>query len=211
MLLLFDLLNKKHNKNCFPFMFFFLSIYTYLIAWTKSKTQIMSNKDSIIINHGVSTSQIIYDLFRKNCQIIKPRYRYFPMCVQILKLEISPEFTQGLDKTGLGLTYMVDYIGYNDVPYSVLLSNEFAAELNKILVMICATDKQDILKEYLGLFPLVANDKGLYTISIDVVPGGVDEYGARSIKNKFFITCRELNETCHPARVFSCLWEFEQY
>lgn len=171
----------------------------------------MSNSNNIIINHGVSTSPVIYDLFRKNCRIIKPGLRFYPMGVQILKLEINPEFAQSLDKTGLGLTYMVDCIDYNDVPYSVLLSNEFAAELNKILVMICAIDNKDILKEYLGLFPIVANDKGLYTISIDVVPGGVDEYGARSIRNKFFITCRELDDTCNPARVFSCLWEFEQY
>jgi len=164
----------------------------------------MSATDKIIINHGISTSQVIYDLFRKNCQIIRAGHRYFPMCVQVLKLEISPEFALGNE-----LSYMADCLDYSGGAYSVLLSEEFAAELNKIFVMVCETGNPELLKEYLGLFPMVANDRGLGTVSIDLIPGGLDEDGAPTIKNKFFITYRVLDETCQPAKVYSSLWEFE--
>lgn len=169
----------------------------------------MSGNDKIIINHGISTSQAIYDLFRKNCKIIRAGHRYFPMCVQVLKLDISPEITTGLDDAGSGLTYMADCLDCQGVAYSVLLSEEFAAELNKILILVSAADNQELLKEYLGLFPMVANDRGLGTVSIDLVPGGVDECGAPTIKNKFFITYRVLDETYLPGYgVYSSVWEF---
>jgi hypothetical protein len=171
------------------------------------------------------------------------------MGVQILKLDINPEFVSKFNE--LGLTYRRHSIisqpsgcayeclgpsvplefeptsggltiqrgGYTaDRPdfrleqgYSVFLAEEFAAELNQILqqVSLSTGGQADELKhEYLGLFPLVANDRGLFNISIDLVPGGLDEYGAPAVKNKFFVTCRELNASCHPGRVFSCLWEF---
>ncbi len=166
----------------------------------------MSNNAKIIINHGISTSQTIYDLFRKNCQIIKPGLRFFPMGVQILKLEITPDFADGYD--GPGLTYMADCLDCHGRAYSGLLSEEFAAELNKIFVMVSEIGNTELIKEYLGLFPIVANDRGLGTVSIDLVPGGLDEYGAPTIKNKFFITYRVLDETCQPARVYSSVWEF---
>jgi hypothetical protein len=165
----------------------------------------MSRNDKIIINHGISTSQAIYDLFRKNCQIIRAGHRYFPMCVQVLKLDISPEFT-----ADSGLTYMADCLDCHGGAYSVLLSQEFASELNKILVLVSAAGNQELLKEYLGLFPMVANDRGLGTVSIDLVPGGVDECGAPITKNKFFITYRVLDETYLPGYgVYSTVWEFE--
>jgi hypothetical protein len=131
------------------------------------------------------------------------------MCVQVLKLDISPEITNGLDGAGSGLTYMADCLNCYQVPYSVLLSEEFAAELNKILVLVSAAGNQELLKEYLGLFPMVANDRGLGTVSIDLVPGGLDDYGVPAIKNKFFITYRVLDETYLPGYgVYSTVWEF---
>lgn len=169
----------------------------------------MSGK--ITIHHGISTSFKIYDLFRANCRIILPGHRYYPMGVQILKLDINPEFVSKFN--GLRLTYMADCLDFrNEQGYSVFLAEEFAAELNKILqqVSLLTGEQADELKnEYLGLFPLVANDRGLFTISIDLVSGGLDEYGFPTIKNKFFVTCRELDASCRPARVFSAVWAFE--
>lgn len=167
----------------------------------------MSGK--ITIHHGISSSFKIYDLFRVNCLIIRPGHRYYPMGVQILKLDINPEFVAGFNE--LGLTYMADCLDTNELGYSVFLAEEFAAELNQILQqvsLLTGAQADELKKEYLGLFPLVSNDRGLYTISIDLVPGGMDEYGAPTVKNKFFITCRELNACCHPARVFSTVWGF---
>ena len=133
------------------------------------------------------------------------------MGVQVLKLEINPKFVSGFNE--LGLTYMADCLDFrNEQGYSVFLAEEFAAELNQILQQVslsAGSQADELKKEYLGLFPLVANDRGLFTISIDLVPGGLDEYGAPTIKNKFFVTCRELNACCRPARVFSAVWEFE--
>lgn len=160
----------------------------------------MTNK--ITINHGISTSQRIYDLFRQNCRIIKPGQRFFPMCIQMLKMEILPEFEEGKCE----FNYMFDCLDCHENPISVCLAEELSAELNQIFMAICGD--AELRKEYLGLFPLVANDRGLYTISIDLVPGGLDEYGYPTKKNKFFVTCRELDESCRPARVFSCVWEF---
>jgi len=132
------------------------------------------------------------------------------MGVQILKLDINPEFVSGL--TGSGLTYTADCAGFRqELGCSVFLAEEFAAELNQILLkvsLLTGDQAAELKKEYLGLFPLVANDRGLFTISIDLVPGGLDDYGALIVKNKFFITCRSLDETCRPANVCSVVWEF---
>jgi hypothetical protein len=132
------------------------------------------------------------------------------MGIQVLKLDINPEFVDGFNE--LGLMYMADCLDSHEMGYSVFLAEECAAELNQILQqvsLLTGEQSDELKKEYLGLFPIVANDRGLFTVSIDLVPGGLDEYGAPTIKNKFFVTCRELNASCRPARVFSCLWEFE--
>jgi hypothetical protein len=132
------------------------------------------------------------------------------MGVQVLKLEINPKFVSGFNE--LGLLYMADCLDTHELGYSVFLAEEFAAELNQVLQQVSLStggQTDELKKEYLGLFPLVANDRGLFTISIDLVPGGLDEYGAPTIKNKFFVTCRELDASCRPARVFSTVWGFE--
>lgn len=172
----------------------------------------ISNK-KIVINHGISTSPEIYSLFHNTkCKIIKPGQRFYPMGVQMLKLDIHKEFMEGHGSDVVGLTYMADCLDCHDKQISIFLAEELSAELNRVFVTLCR-NKTDIgmelQKEYLGLFPLVANDRGLYTVSIDLVPGGLDEYGCPTIKNKFFVTCRELDDNCRPACVFSCVWNFE--
>jgi hypothetical protein len=159
------------------------------------------SQTKITINHGISTSQVIYDLFRLNCQIIKPGQRFFPMCIQILKLEIQPKFVEGKGN----LNYMADSQDYQKKPLCIFLAEELLDELNQVFMLVC--NDAELRKEYLGLFPLVANDRGIYTVSIDLVPGGLDEYGCLTIKNKFFVTCRELDAGCQPAKVFSCVYE----
>ena len=161
----------------------------------------MSGK--ITINHGISTYQGIYDLLYRNCRIIKPKQRFFPMGVQLLKLEIQPDFIEGEGN----LTYMFDCLDSCETPISIFLAEELSAELNRGFVEICGD--AELRKEYLGLFPLVANDRGFYTVGIDLVPGSTDEFGATTKKNKFFVTCRELDTSCQQGRVFSCVWEFE--
>jgi hypothetical protein len=165
----------------------------------------------IMINHGISISFTVYELFRTNCKIIKPSQRFFPMDVQILKLDINTEFT----KKTVELTYMFDCLGLHEKPISIFLAKEFCAELNVIFKKLCSNTTTDnmngteLRKEYLEIFPLVANDSGLYTVSIDLVPGGLDEFGSPTIKNKFFVTCRELDESSRLGKVFLCVWEFD--
>ena len=164
---------------------------------------------TVTIHNGISTSHTISDLFRVNCRIIRPGHRYYPMGIQILKLDINPEFVAGFNDSRL--TYMADCLDSHDLGYSVFLAAEFASELNQILrqvSLLTGDQAADLKKEYLGLFPLAANDRGLFTVSIDLVAGGLDDYGAPIVKNKFFITCRSLDETCRPANVYSVVWEF---
>jgi hypothetical protein len=144
--------------------------------------------------------------------------------VQFLKLDINQKY---IDKDcNSGLTYMADCIDYDGNPYSVFLSEELSAELNDIfkqIMLIPGEEGANLKKEYLGLFPIVANDRGLFTVSIDLVSpklnhnpnpefsesGCSAEFGSSTIKNEFFVTCRLLHASCQPACVFSSVWTFE--
>lgn len=114
-------------------------------------------------NHGLSQSNELYELIRANCKILKAGLRFYPMCVQFIKLMINDKFSLG------ELTYRPDAKFDTQLGPTVFLSNEFAQDILLVLDLV-KNSKPELEKEYLGLFPMIINDQGKFSISVDIAP-----------------------------------------